>query len=133
MAKGIKKFELKVEFHEEVGLSEGVSAEEALRFLLDALEEDNLFADSNVSLEIDGEKVEVEYESDDAEEEEEDEEDEEEDDDDEEVEENEEEDDLEQEVNDGSEEDSEEAEASTGERVSSLRQQLINRLREDSF
>lgn len=123
MAKGIKKFELKVEFHEEVGLSEGVSAVEALRFLLDALEEDNLFADSNVSLEIDGEKVEVEYESDDAEEEEEDEEDEE----------NEEEDDLEQEVNDGSEEDSEEAEASTGERVSSLRKQLINRLREDSF
>lgn len=127
MAKGIKKFELKVEFHEEVGLSEGVSAEEALRFLLDALEEDNLFADSNVSLEIDGEKVEVEYESDDAEEDEEDE------DDDEEVEENEEEDDLEQEVNEGLEEDSEEAEASTGERVSSLRKQLINRLREDSF
>ncbi|PAD69259.1 hypothetical protein CHH83_08925 [Bacillus sp. 7586-K] len=127
MAKGIKKFELKVEFHEEVGLSEGVSAEEALRFLLDALEEDNLFADSNVSLEIDGEKVEVEYESDDAEEDEEDE------DDDEEVEENEEEDDLEQEVNEGLEEDFEEAEASTGERVSSLRKQLINRLREDSF
>ena len=127
MAKGIKKFELKVEFHEEVGLSEGVSAEEALRFLLDALEEDNLFAGSNVSLEIDGEKVEVEYESDDAEEDEEDE------DDDEEVEENEDEDDLEQEVNEGLEEDFEEAEASTGERVSSLRKQLINRLREDSF
>ncbi|MDQ0223893.1 hypothetical protein [Metabacillus niabensis] len=128
MAKGIKKFELKVEFHEEVGLSEGVSAEEALRFLLDALEEDNLFAGSNVSLEIDGEKVEVEYESDDAEEDEEDKVD-----DDVEVEENEEEDDLEQEVNEGLEEDSEEAEASTGERVNSLRKQLINRLREDSF